>query len=408
MTDSAITSARPIKVVGLVSMGHCLNHLFVMVVPPLAVTWVAVFGLDYVEVGVVLAAMSITSAIAVLPVGFLVDRIAARFVLVTGLTLLSLATIGFGLSQTYWHLLVCAVCAGLGNTVFHPCGYTILSATVPKAWLGRAFSVHTFSGYLGFALTPAIIGLSLLYGDWRDALLVLGLVGLAVAALMLINHNDLRDDRAEGEAVREKSDRNQIGFRLLMTLPILMCFLFFLFTTISFWGFDSFLPASLFEHHGIPEAQGTFALSVFFGFTALGILIGGVIADRTTRHGLVAVVGFSIAAVCILLVGEVQGGIWLIYGLIAAAGIGAGIVTPSRDLIVRKVTPAGQTGKVFAFMTVGMDAGSTVAPPVFGYIMDHGMVIWLYRLSALMLVFSIFTVTATRRIHGRMEVTHDT
>ena len=160
------------------------------------------------------------------------------------------------------------------------------------------------------------------------------------------------------------------GFRLLMTLPILMCFLFFLFTTISFWGFDSFLPASLFEHHGIPEAQGTFALSVFFGFTALGILIGGVIADRTVRHGQVAVLGFTIAAICIFLVGEVSGGVWLIYGLIAAAGIGAGIVTPSRDLIVRKVTPAGQTGKVFAFMTVGMDAGFHRGPA--GLWLSHG------------------------------------
>ncbi len=408
MTDITLTAPRPVKVVGLVSMGHCLNHLFMMVVPPLAVTWVAVFGIDYVQVGIVLAAMSITSAVAVLPVGFLVDKVPARYVLITGLTLLSLATIGFGFAQTYWQLLVFAGFAGLGNTVFHPCGYTILSATVPKDWLGRAFSVHTFSGYLGFALTPAVIGLSILYWDWRMALILLGILGLGVAILMLINQGDLRDDRAQGEAEQGKTDASRKGFRLLMTLPILMCFLFFLFTTISFWGFDSFLPASLFEHHAIPEAQGTFALSVFFGFTALGILIGGVIADRTVRHGQVAVLGFTIAAICIFMVGEVSGGVWLIYGLIATAGIGAGIVTPSRDLIVRKVTPAGQTGKVFAFMTVGMDAGSTVAPPVFGYLMDQGLVVWLYRLSAMMLVLSIFTVTATRRIHGRMEETHDT
>ena len=111
------------------------------------------------------------------PVGFLVDKVPARYVLITGLTLLSLATIGFGFAQAYWQLLVFAGLAGLGNTVFHPCGYTILSATVPKAWLGRAFSVHTFSGYLGFALTPAVIGLSILYGDWRMALIVLGSTG---------------------------------------------------------------------------------------------------------------------------------------------------------------------------------------------------------------------------------------
>ncbi len=412
---TAPDAPRPLVALALVSLGHGLNHLLVMAVPPLVVVWTATFAVDYAAIGLVMAAVAVASAAAVLPVGFLVDRVPARLVLIAGLTVISLATIGFGLAQSYWHLLACGVLAGLGNTVFHPCGYTILSAAVPRAWLGRAFSIHTFAGYAGFAATPAILGLALLYGDWRAALIAMGCAGLTVAALMALARRQLHDGRerrgdaaqgaqgAQGGRAGFGRKNAATGIGLLLSLPVAMCFLFFLLTTIAYWGFDGFLPAALFEHHGVPEATGTFALSVFFGFTALGILAGGVLADRTHRHGLTAALGFSVAAAAIFLIGEIEGSIAAIHILIAIAGLGSGVVTPSRDLIVRKVTPTGETGKVFAFMTFGMDAGSALAPPAFGLLMDGGQALWLFRATALMLLLSILTVAATRRVHTRME-----
>lgn len=408
MTTSApsMGGARPVKVVGMISLGHGLNHLFNMIVPPLAITWTKDFGIGYAEVGAIMAASAITSASAVLPVGFLVDRMPARHVLVAGMTLISLAVIGLGVADSYWQLLAFAVLLGLGNTVFHPCDYSILSATAPKAWLGRAFSVHTFAGYVGFALTPLIISGALLWWSWRGALILLGLMGLAMAATFWFNRHDLRDDRDAAMADGKERKRPGIaeGLKLLLSLPLLMCFAFFLLVTIAMWGFDAFLPAALFEHNGLPEVMGNYALSAFFGASALGILIGGQIADRTRRHGLVAATGFGIAAVSILLIGELATGPLMVFALIVAAGIGGGIVTPNRDLIVRQVTPPGQIGKVFAFMTVAMDTGSTIAPPAFGLLMDLGGAAWLFRISALLLLLAILTVTATRHVHGRMEI----
>ena len=408
MTSAApsMGGARPVKVVGMISLGHGLNHLFNMIVPPLAITWTKDFGIGYAEVGASVAASAITSASAVLPVGFLVDRMPARHVLVAGMTLISLAVIGLCVADSYWQLLAFAVLLGLGNTVFHPCDYSILSATAPKAWLGRAFSVHTFAGYVGFALTPLIISGALLWWSWRGALILLGLMGLAMAATFWFNRHDLRDDRDAAMAQGSERKRPGIaeGLKLLLSLPLLMCFAFFLLVTIAMWGFDAFLPAALFEHNGLPEVMGNYALSAFFGASALGILIGGQIADRTRRHGLVAAMGFGIAAVSILLIGELATGPLMVFALIGLAGIGGGIVTPNRDLIVRQVTPPGQIGKVFAFMTVAMDTGSTVAPPAFGLLMDLGGAAWLFRISALLLLLAILTVTATRRVHGRMEI----
>jgi MFS transporter, FSR family, fosmidomycin resistance protein len=45
---------------------------------------------------------------------------------------------------------------------------------------------------------------------------------------------------------------------------------------------------------------------------------------------------------------------------------------PSRDMIVRAVTPPGSFGKVFGFITTGFHIGGMVAPLIFGQLLDRG------------------------------------
>ena len=68
----------------------------------------------------------------------------------------------FGLAPSYGHCCRDGV-VGLTNAVFHPADYALLSAKIPTYRLGRAFSIHTFSGFLGNAVAPvtmlALVGL---------------------------------------------------------------------------------------------------------------------------------------------------------------------------------------------------------------------------------------------------------
>ena len=66
----------------------------------------------------------------------------------------------------YGALLALMVAAGLANSVFHPADYAILNATVDKKRIGRTFSIHTFTGYLGDALAPACVLMSFLNSSW--------------------------------------------------------------------------------------------------------------------------------------------------------------------------------------------------------------------------------------------------
>ena len=59
--------------------------------------------------------------------------------------------------------------------------------------------------------------------------------------------------------------------------------------------------------------------------------------------------------------------------MLALAGAAGGITGPSRDMIVRSATPPGASGKVFGFVYSGLDVGSFLAPPVFGFLMCAGL-----------------------------------
>ena len=71
-------------------------------------------------------------------------------------------------------------------------------------------------------------------------------------------------------------------------------------------------------------------------------------------------------------------------------------------MIVRNATPPGASGKVFGFVYSGLDVGSFLAPPIFGFLMNHGLpaaMFWiavgLYVVNA-GLVLSIRQATMTR------------
>ena len=117
----------------------------------------AQLGVGYIELGFALTVFGVVSGLTQAPIGYLADHIGARKVLLIGLTVGGLALIMLGLHLSYASLIVCAALLGLANSVYHPCDYAILSTHMDEARMGRAFSIHTFAGFLGGAVAPAIM-----------------------------------------------------------------------------------------------------------------------------------------------------------------------------------------------------------------------------------------------------------
>jgi MFS family permease len=146
--------SRDAKVIGLISAVHFVNHLHALLLPPILVLVKESFGVGYTEIAFALTAYNIVSTALQTPAGFLVDRIGPRIMLTGGLLLAAAATAAIALLPGYWTFVGAYAALGASNTVFHPADYSILSSAIDGKRIGKAFSVHTFSGYIGFAAAP--------------------------------------------------------------------------------------------------------------------------------------------------------------------------------------------------------------------------------------------------------------
>ena len=72
------------------------------------------------------------------------------------------------------------------------------------------------------------------------------------------------------------------------------------------------------------------------------------------------------------MIGIADFGFVMLMVMMSLNGFVNGLMQPSRDMIVRAVTPEGQFGKVFGFVTTGFNIGGIIAPLMFGYVMDAG------------------------------------
>ena len=393
-----VAIARPsyVRVVGAVSAAHFVSHYYIILLAPLLPFVRADYGVSYTEIGLAFAAFNIVSAVGQTPAGFLVDRIGARALLVAGLLIGAGAFILAGVIDSFWMMIAMFALAGVGNTVYHPADYALLSQHVPSRRIGQAFSVHTFAGMLGSAVAPVTLLVMQAQWGWRGAFVGDGVLGIAVAALLLA----IRDSSAiqpKTAPARPGSDNATDGWRLLLSAPILLNLFFFALLAIISAGLYNYSVVALGALYGTPVTTANAALSGNLLLSAIGVLLGGVLVGRTTRHAVVATIGLVAMALFTLLIAEIDLGALALIAAMSLIGLFSGVIMPSRDMIVRDITPPGSFGKVFGFVTTGFNIGGIVAPLIFGAIMDHGSPQLVFLAVAAFCLVAVLTVGVTPR-----------
>jgi FSR family fosmidomycin resistance protein-like MFS transporter len=379
----AARRASDTRLVAGVSAAHFVSHFYMLVLPPLFAFVKDDYAVSYTEVGLALTVFNIVSAVAQTPAGFLIDRINARLALVAGLLLGAAGFAAAGLINSYWMLIAMFGVIGLGNTVYHPADYALLSRHVAPERMSRAYSVHTFSGMLGSAAAPgAVLLLHGLFG-WRGAFLGAAALGV-IAALILLSQPAAVKPRAAGSAPTD--------WRLLTTAPILMNFVFFLVYAFGSFGLSNFSVVALGSLYGTSPVTANTALTGYLLLSAAGVLVGGWLAGRISNHRLIAALGLFATVLAAILIGSVDLGAILLILVMSLVGLCSGMIMPSRDMIVREVTPPGSFGAVFAFVTTGYHIAGIVAPLVFGALLDHGMPRWTFVLIAGFTLLAIVAV----------------
>ncbi len=370
--------AHATRVVGLVTGGHLLSHFYLLAFPPLFPLLRADLGLTNVEIGLIMSAVS-AGTVLQLPVGELVDRTGAKRVFVAGVAVTAggVALAGLGVAA-YPSLLAGALVSGVGQAAFHPADYALLGAATDGDREGRSFGVHTFGAYVGFAAAPLVVaGIAGVAGP-RAALVTVGLVGLVYAGVAALTLPPVYRDRElaaeeadpEPEPATDGAGRRSLRKDLLRR-DVLAMFAFFVVFVAGAKGIQTFTNVLTADAYGFGAGVGNTALTAFFAAAAVGILVGGYLADRLPpkRVALATLTGAATILALVVTVVAPLGPPFAVAGF-GAVGFTGGLVYPSRDRLVSRATAAGGTGRGFGFVFSGVAVGGVVGPAALGWTVD--------------------------------------
>lgn len=364
----------------LLGVAHGLSHYFHLVIPALFPWIIPEFGTSYAQMGAVMTVFFIVSSLGQATSGVLVDKLGPKVCLYSGVGLLMVSGFLFSVAQNYLWFYPVAAFAGLGNSVFHPTDYSIMNRCITNERLPFAFSIHSVVGNIGWAVAPVLmVGVATFTGSWRLAAATSGAMALIVLAMLLM-HNSLFDRAlASGNGLtqeQKKEEKGDAGFGFLKLLVIWLCFLFFFCNSFALGILQNFAP-SIFNatyHVGLEIATG--GLTAYMIGSIIGVLSGAYVAKAFKRSDHVIAASMSVSAVMSILLASQGLGPWCVLPLMFLMGLGVGVATPSRDLLIRgacmKFLGTNSFGRVYGFTYCGMDVGQTLAPLVAGPLLDAG------------------------------------
>ena len=387
-------------IIGLVGLAHGTSHFSHLLLAPLFPVFIRDFGLSFSDVGLLMTVFFVISGVGQALSGFLVDRVGARPVLFAAIGCFLVASLVASQVSSYAGLMAVAMLAGLGNAPFHPADFTILNQRVSPQRLGYAFSAHGLTGNLGWALAPAfLVGISAL-ADWRTAYLGAAVLYVGVLALLFWQRDKLRTEVVpRSTAATRQAGGGDLAF---MRLPVVWwCFAFFLLSTMTLAVVQTFAPSILNVVHGVSVEAATLTISAYMLCSALGMLVGGFVAayGQSHRWSSDRVVAIAMTGGALLLLLCATGWLGAVGTMVAlaATGFAVGVGGPSRDMMIKKATPKGATGRVYGTVYSGLDVGFALSPLIFGLTMDRGWYGLTLAGAALVLMVSVYAAVGVGR-----------
>lgn len=391
MTTATLETPVPLRqdasVMGLVGLAHACSHFSHLLLPVMFPVFMKEFGWSFSELGLMSTVFFVVSGVGQASAGFVVDRFGARPVMWASVAMFVLACLAAASATGYSGMLLAAVLAGLGNCAFHPVDFTILNQRISTLRLGYAFSVHGLTGNLGWAAAPAfLMGITAVSG-WRSAYLAAAVLYAAILVLLVLR-KDLLLTTPRSKVPAGHTGESDLAF---MRLPVVWwCFAFFFLSTMTLAVVQNFSVPILKALQNVSLEAASMTLTAYMLCGAAGMFAGGFVAARYPRWS-DRVVASCMTAAAVLMVLCASG----LFGatgtlvVLAATGFAVGVGGPSRDLMIKKATPKGATGRVYGMVYSGLDTGFALSPLVFGAFMDRGWYAATLVGAALVLLLSV-------------------
>ncbi len=396
-------------IISLVGVAHGTSHFFHLMLPPLFPFFMAEFAMGFAAVGTLMTIFFVVSGIGQAIAGIWVDRFGAERVLFAGIGLLIISGLLVSIAADFNGLMLAALVAGCGNSIFHPADFALINRRVSAARLGHAFSVHGLSGNMGWALAPIVMLAAASAFGWRAAGIAAALVGSLSLMLLVWKRKLLRYELAQvvgGTGLTGQQPPVRVSFVDILRQPVVWAaFAFFFFATFGFGALQNFAPSLLTTLFDLSLGAATSALSIYLVGSGCGLVLGGFLAKPGNQHEGYVALSFGIGASIALLLAFLPFPPWLVLPTMATMGFAVGIAGPSRDLLVRTATKAtlgeGAFGRVYGMVYSGLDVGLAVAPIAFGLMLDAALPRGVFIGIAVSLLLAIFAAWGVAKLSAK-------
>jgi D-galactonate transporter len=346
-------------------------------------------GLDKVQMGLIFSAFAWTYAFALVPAGFLADRLGSRLTYGVSLISWSAVTVCQGMAGGFSSLFGLRLAIGAMEAPAFPANSRAVTVWFPARERGMASSIYVCGQYLGTALfTGVLLWLTTTY-DWRHVFYSTGIVGIVfgVAWLYLyrdplsckkVSKEELQYIEDGGGLVKNSQDKTKFRWAQITELfqyrqVWAICIGKFANTSVLYF-FLTWFPTYLIEERHLTMVKvGIFAVLPFIGAT-VGVLLAGIVSDALIRRG----VSLSFARKLPLVVGSGLGMSIMLVNftdsntlcivLLTIAFFAQGIASASWAA-VSEIAPKELIGLTGGITSLAANIGGIVTPIVVGQIL---------------------------------------
>jgi MFS family permease len=275
-------------VLAVLSASYVLNYLDRFVLTMLAGPIKAELGVSDGTMGFLLGpAFAVLYTGLGIPVARLADRRSRRNLIAAGMLLWSGFTALSGLARSAWQIAVARVGVGIGEAAGAAPAHSLIADYFPPSSRATALAVFLLGVPIGQMLGTLIGGLLVAPLGWRNVFLVVGLPGIAIAALILLTVREPARPAPPpvGSPIRAALELVDSIFELLRIRTFRRIAIGGASTAIAGAGFGAWLPEMFVRSHQMSLRDFGLGYGLLNGVATIsGVLLGGILADRLGRR----------------------------------------------------------------------------------------------------------------------------
>lgn len=340
---------------------HMLNHVISGSMPMLYPDLMDEFNINYSQLGLVRSVAGFAAGFPQLFVGLFRRWFSGRVLVSVGNIINSVMNMAIALGNGFLQFLGFSVIAGVGSSVQHPIGASIVSNGSDPSDRGRMLGLNQSIPSIAFTFTPLITAYMLTRMGWRTTLGILSIPALLLSLIILFFIRGSSQVEAKTrEALNWSNLRESLRNKNVLSISLLRSVMAFR------MGVRTFLPLYFIDILGMTSERSSLLYSTLLAGSVLGPFFWGWLSDRVDRKPLI--IGIMTCSAAGYFALNIVTSFWSLALLLFF--IGFMVQTVIIQSILSDSVERTQLDQIFGlYFTIGFTIAS-FSSAIFGYIVE--------------------------------------